>query len=430
VAAGPRRHLVFGQAGDDVLAGDGDDDHLEGNVGSDTVSGGTGEDDLLGGGSSTSGAVITATGGAVSDRLLTPVTAATDLSAAGMTDGNDTMDGGDARDVLLGDNGRITRDGGGQTLVGGASGPHLVRQVAMADEGPGTWAGSDRLSGGPGDDDLYGQFDSTLTRRPQQSFLGQPVPGDVLDGGAGDDALLGDQGVDVPTPAAELGATSRIVRDSAGFIRELVRPTGTLVRVVTLAQDTVGGDDVLLGGDGDDSLHAGSGKDVSNAGGGDDVVFAGSGTDALWGGAGHDRLFGGAGGDLLDLKRRARDPLLWPLVAPVEDMDRLRRTVNGRDVLYGGSGADGLQADQGDGGSPHRVQGDRLIDWRGPINHYEVCRSGTGLGAVSNSYNASLISALRQLAAATGSVGSSELAVPAAERLIPYPDGRRFTCEG
>jgi Ca2+-binding RTX toxin-like protein len=299
----------------------------------------------------------------------------------------------------------------------------------MADESPGPWAGSDRLTGGAGDDDLYGQFDSTLTRRPQQTFQGQRVPGDVLDGGAGDDALLGDQGVDVPTPAAELGATSRIVRDSAGFIRELVRPTGTLVRVATLSQDTLGGDDVLLGGGGDDSLHAGAGKDVSNAGGGADVVFAGSGSDALWGGAGHDRLFGGSGSDLLDIKRRAQDPLLWRLVAPVQDTDRLRLTANGKDVLYGGSGADGLQADQGDGGAPRRVQGDRLIDWRGPINHYEVCRSGTGYGEVSNSSSSSLISALRQLAVATGSVGSSELAIPGPERLIPYPDSRRFVCE-
>ena len=75
------------------------------------------------------------------------------------------------------------------------------------------------------------------------------------------------------------------------------------------------------------------------------------------------------------------------------------------------------------------MQGDRLIDWRGPINHYEVCRSGSGLGAVANSGNSSLISVLRELAAATGSVGSSELAVPGPERLVPYPDSRRFVCE-
>ena len=145
---------------------------------------------------------------------------------------------------------------------------------------------------------------------------------------------------------------------------------------------------------------------MSNAGSGDDVVFAGSGSDALWGGTGHDRLFGGSGGDLLDIKKRARDPLLW------RAWSRRPRTPtgcagprNGRDVLYGGSGADGLQADQGDAGAPHRVQGDRLIDWRGPINHYEVCRSGSGLGKVSNTPTSSLISALRQLAAATGSRG-------------------------
>ena len=416
---------VFGQGGDDTIATGAGDDYVEGAAGADVISSGDGDDDVIGGASAADGRPLGDTG----SRLVTPVEAATDPSAAGLADGNDTIDGGGSADVLLGDNGRITRDGAGEILVGGASGSHVVRQVAMADEGPGPWAGSDRLTGGLGDDDLYGQFDATLTRRPQQTFLGQRVPGDVLDGGAGDDALLGDQGVDVPTPAAVLGATSRTVSDSTGFIRELVRPTGTLVRVATLSQDTLGGDDVLVGGPGEDSLHAGAGKDVSNAGGGDDVVFAGSGSDALWGGTGHDRLFGGAGSDLLDIKERARDPLLWRLVAPVEDTDRLRRTANGKDVLYGGSGADGLQADQGDGGASHRVQGDRLIDWRGPVNHYEVCRSGSGYGAVFNSVSSSMVSALRQLVTATGSVGSSELAVPGPERLVPYPDSRRFVCE-
>jgi Ca2+-binding RTX toxin-like protein len=299
----------------------------------------------------------------------------------------------------------------------------------MADQGPGTWAGSDTLLGGLGDDDLYGQLDATLTTRAKQTYRGQRVAGDVLDGGAGDDALLGDQGVSVATPAAALGATSRTVRDAAGFIRELVRPTGTLVRVVTQSQSTTGGDDVLLGGDGTDSLHSGAGKDQVNAGSGDDVVFGGDGSDALWGGTGHDRVFGGAGSDVLDIKKRARDPLLWHLVAPTEDTDGVRRTDNGTDVLHGGSGADGLQADRGDEGTSRRVQGDRLIDWSRSINHYEVCRSGYGSGKVSNTASSSMISALRQLAAATGSVGPAELAIPGPERFKPYRDGARFVCE-
>ncbi|MFC5010397.1 beta strand repeat-containing protein [Nocardioides plantarum] len=425
ITSGDGRDLLFGQAGDDAVSAGDDDDYLEGNVGDDVLEGDAGEDDVLGGGSVDDGAVITTD----TDRLLTPVPGAIDRTASGLVDGNDVLAGGDASDVLLGDNGRIVRDGAGTTLAGGGSGVHTVRKVAMADEKPGVWAGSDRLAGGAGDDELYGQFDNTRTQRPMQTYLGQRVQGDVLDGGTGDDAILGDQGIDVPTPAAVLGAVDRQVGDSGGFFRETVRPRGTLVRVVTLSQATVGGDDLALGGDGFDSIHTGAGLDVTNAGGGDDVVFAGDGADALWGGAGHDRLFGGAGSDVLDTKRRTRDARLWQLAAPKEDTDRLRRTGNGRDLLYGGSGPDALQADQGDAGSTRRVQGDRLVDWEGSINYLKVCQSGFGLGRTSNRASSSLTAALRQLAAATGSVGSAELAIPGSERLTTYPDRGSFVCE-
>lgn len=423
------RDLVFGQGGDDQLSGGADDDYLEGNDGADLLLGGAGEDDVLGGGSAKDGAVITVSGSAVTDRLLTTPSKATDVSAAGLLDGNDVLDGGDARDVLLGDNGRITRGGPNRALAGGASGPHIVRQVAMADKMPGVWSGSDRLTGGSGDDDLYGQFDNTRTRRPQQGHLGAPVPGDILAGGTGDDALVGDQGIDVPTPAALLGAVNRTVKDNKSFLREQVRPRGTLVRVVTLTHSRLGGDDLIGGGEGADSIHAGAGKDVVNAGSGNDVVFSGDGNDAVWGGAGHDRLFGGAGNDLLDIKRRAGDSRLWQIVAPAEDTDRRRKTNNGRDVLYGGAGADALQADLGDQGGSRRAQGDRLIDWRTKVNVFTTCRSGNGPGKVLSSANASIINTLRLVAKASGSVGSAELAIPSNERITKYPTGSKFVCE-
>ncbi|WP_299056624.1 calcium-binding protein [uncultured Nocardioides sp.] len=423
------RDLVFGQAGDDTASGGDEDDYVEGGAGADGLSGGGGEDDLLGGGSTTTGAVIAVSGSSLVDRLLTAPSGATDSSAAALVDGNDTLDGGAERDVLLGDNGRVTRDGPNRTLAGGASGVHVVRRVAMADPTPGVWAGSDALLGGSGDDDLYGQFDNTRTIRPLQTYRGAPVPGDVLDGGVGEDALVGDQGVDVPTPAESLGAVDLTVSDSSGFIRERVRPRGTLVRVVTLSQSTLGGDDLLLGADGVDSLHAGAGNDTLNAGVGDDVVFGGDGTDALWGGTGHDRVFGGSGSDLLDVKRRTSDSRLRQVAAPTEDTDRRRRTLNGRDVLYGGSGPDALQADQGDEGSTRRVQGDRLIDWRSRINYYKVCSSGYGPGRVSNTGGSSMVSALQQLALAGGSVGPTELAIPGNERLTTYPNTGSFVCE-
>lgn len=426
------RDLLFGQTGDDGLSGGSGDDYLEGNDGADSLVGGTGEDDLVGGGSSRNGAVITASGGSVVDRLLTAPAKLTDVTASGLLDGNDALDGGDASDVLLGDNGRVTRGGPLAVLGGGASGPHAVRTVAMGDSKPGVWSGSDQILGGPGDDELYGQFDNSRTRRPAQQLSGVAVGGDVLVGGAGDDAVIGDQGVDVPTPAARLGAVNRTVKSKGKkpFIREVVRPRGTLVRVVTTTHARLGGDDLILGEDGGDSIHAGAGRDVVNAGAGNDAVFGGDGADAMWGGVGHDRMFGGEGNDLLDVKRRARDAALWKIAAPTQDTDTRRRTTNGGDVLYGGSGADGLQADEGDtGSSRRRVQGDRLIDWKAKANAFKVCRTGRGTGRVMDESDSSMVKALRELAAASGAVGSSELAVPIRERITKFPGRPGFVCE-
>ncbi len=153
------------------------------------------------------------------------------------------------------------------------------------------------------------------------------------------------------------------------------------MRVVTQTQPTIGGADVLLGRDGFDSLHAGAGVDTVNAGTGDDVVFGGDGADALWGDADHDRIFGGSGDDVLDVKQSRSVPALWKVVAPTQDTDGRRVTVNGSDVLYGGLGHDALQADMGDQGN---VQGDRLIDWNASYNLYTVCSGPNGVGVILN----------------------------------------------
>ena len=425
------RDLLFGQAGKDTADGGAGDDYVEGNTDDDTITGGTGEDDLVGGGSFNTGAVIAGAGNG--DRLLTPVAAAvlTDASASGLVDGNDTITGGDSADVMLGDNGRITRNGPNATISGGGSGVHVVRQVAMADTGPGIWAGSDLLTGQAGDDELYGQFDNTgVAARPKQLFGTIIVPGDLLDGGLGDDSLVGDQGVDVPTAASAMGgAVNTTLSNNGNFVVELVRPAGTLVRKVTQTQPTVGGDDLVLGGTGFDSVHSGAGTDVVNAGDGADVVFAGDGPDAVWGGADHDRLFGGSGDDFLDLKKRVGDSALWTAAAPVVDTDNLKATVNGLDVIYGGSGHDALQADMGDTG---KVPGDRLIDWTGVYNLYLVCTGAYGAGKIQNKSDPSTRTLLTNLAAATGSVGTAELALVGngAETSPKYAGAPgNFTCE-
>jgi len=60
------------------------------------------------------------------------------------------------------------------------------------------------------------------------------------------------------------------------------------------------GADVLDGGTGGDTLFGSGGDDVLDGGEGDDILAGGLGHDVLIGGAGKDTLFGGAGNDILD----------------------------------------------------------------------------------------------------------------------------------
>ncbi|HEX2577241.1 MAG TPA: hypothetical protein VHK88_12885, partial [Aquihabitans sp.] len=218
--------------------------------------------------------------------------------------------------------------------------------------------------------------------------------------GAGDDALIGDQGSDTPTAASALGGPTTLSANS-GFVTEPVRAAGSLVRVVTLTQATVGGTDVLRGDSGKDALHPGAGNDLADAGADDDVVFGADGDDALWGGTGHDRLFGGYGVDSLDIKVRPGDPALWGVVRPTVDQDGRRSTVNGLDTMYGGKGSDEMQADQGNTG---QTPGDRLVDWVGPNNLYFICDGGYGAGQALREQSPGMADLLTELARSTGAV--------------------------
>src|SRR4029453_2952152 len=74
-----------------------------------------------------------------------------------------------------------------------------------------------------------------------------PVKGDLLCGGVGEDAILGDQGV--ITSFVETNATVTLTHNGAPFITELSRWQNSLTRKVILEDITKGGDDVLLGDD-------------------------------------------------------------------------------------------------------------------------------------------------------------------------------------
>jgi Ca2+-binding RTX toxin-like protein len=97
----------------------------------------------------------------------------------------------------------------------------------------------------------------------------EPIIHHYLDGGAGDDVVVG-------------GAWNDDLIGEEGNDR----------------LDGNGGDDTLLGGDGRDQLRGGAGDDGLAGGPGGDRLFGGAGNDYLRGDEGRDVLHGGAGADV------------------------------------------------------------------------------------------------------------------------------------
>ena len=96
---------AFGGIGNDTIRGGDGDDHLEGNNGDDGIYGGDAEDDIIGG---------------TSPEAL-PGAAAGQTAADAPDVGETILSGGAGRDVIIGDNGSITRPGGTDPIIGGVA---------------------------------------------------------------------------------------------------------------------------------------------------------------------------------------------------------------------------------------------------------------------------------------------------------------------
>lgn len=203
------RMEVFGEGGDDTLAGGSGNDELRGGPGNDRLdAGSSGRDSLW---------------GDAGDDLLV-------ASANGDTlkggDGNDTLRGGDGSDELRGDGGDDEVDGedGGDRISGGAGNDTLRGGE-----------GRDRIAGGGGNDLLNGGT--------EDDRIGGGSGRDTLNGGRGDDYLNAGRGPDLLAGGDD---------------------NDTL-----LARE---GDDVLLGENGDDELVGWTGRDIVYGGAGADII--------------------------------------------------------------------------------------------------------------------------------------------------------------
>ncbi|WP_038130074.1 Ig-like domain-containing protein, partial [Vibrio fluvialis] len=136
---------------------------------------------------------------------------------------------------------------------------------------------------------------------------------DTVNGNEGNDILFGDSINTDGLPWADVGvdADSKIGAGYNGLVEFLELRDGSTPSQVDIyefikdnhelfnvAGDSLGGDDILNGGDGNDILYGQGGNDTLNGGEGNDTLIGGYGNDILIGGYGNDILTGGDGDDL------------------------------------------------------------------------------------------------------------------------------------
>lgn len=325
VRGGPGNDVLNGHAGNDVVDGGSGNDLALGGAGHDAVLGGTGRDrvegsdgdDLvvgengtlaagtpgsLGGASAaTNGTKVSAIDdttfdGEVRAACSTPYDVA--VTTSGNADcviggaGNDAVLGGGGPDHLLGDDGADWIDAG--------SGDDLVRGGLLDDIAYGR-AGADDIFGDSGDDDLYGGSGRDTVR----GGLGA----DDIEGNEGADTLYGDEDADrilggsstAGTADADDPGTGRgdVLHGLAGD-DVLVGDNGTItgspavVTVFDVDAGSVGGQDLLHGGEGDDRLYGGNARDELRGENGSDTAEGNGGADLVLGGDADDRLQGGS----------------------------------------------------------------------------------------------------------------------------------------
>jgi Ca2+-binding RTX toxin-like protein len=385
-------------SGDDSIEGNEGEDYIEGGFGHDTILGGTENDELfgdwglslnLGVGPSVIipisdadtvfdalGHADSMLGGTGSDRMYGQ--GGDDTMFGGdndedVIDGSDIMYGGAGNDRMNGELGDDYMDGGdgNDTMLGSAPTNSISdADIMLGEDGQDLmygYDGSDGMSGGNGDDTMYGGDENDYMEGGSDS--------DVMHGEEGNDSMAGGNAAALWTPLTAFAIDPDGYSDAPTSDDYVIADLGDDSDDDTMTggegNDTVVGmadDDSLSGGNGDDLLFGDYiGEDVLNyfRGGlvsddtvwtlwdGQDVISGGNGNDDIWGGFGNDTIDGDAGadwiqGDYGDETRKfvyigdSNPP------APSSD-DLLDFGAEGNDdLIYGGTGNDTIDGNQGD----------------------------------------------------------------------------------
>ncbi len=246
---------------DDVVYGGAGDDYIDGFHGNDFIDGGDGDDTIEGG-------FDTFSDYENDDPFPVPGYA----SDPDPDDNKDTVLGGAGNDLIsTGDDADSIEGGTGNDTIDGGIDDDFI------DGGD----GDDSIIGGHGSDEIYGgegndfinAGDSTLAwGQAPDDIDPQPENGrDYVDGGAGNDTILGEDDDDTL-----VGGAGDDVID--GGIDE----------------------DLILGGAGNDYLDGGDQEDTLVGGAGNDTLIGGDGADDMAGGDDRDTFIGGNIGDVVD----------------------------------------------------------------------------------------------------------------------------------
>lgn len=251
--------------------------------------------------------------------------------------GGDTLTGASNVDTLLGEAGNDTLLGRGGVDVLDGGGDNDVLVGGDGDDQMFGGTGTDRLIWNPGDDnDLWEGGDGSDT-------------GEVNGGGGAEVFTVTANGARVrfdrldPAPfSLDIGTTESLVLNAGGG-DDTISTTGNLAALISLILDGGAGNDAILAGNGGDILLGGEGNDFVDGQQGNDVAFLGvgndvfqwdpgDGSDTIEGQADVDSLLfnGSAANEIYDLSANGARALLQrnvgAIVMDINDVERV--TVN------------------------------------------------------------------------------------------------------
>ena len=189
----------------------------------------------------------------------------------------------------------------------------------------------DGLAGIPSDEDGQGGFLGWMIDggAGDDRIVGSPLFDHII-GGPGSDVLDGRRGDDLFEQGAQAGSDT--IRGGAG--RDALRWRARTALNIDLGQGTFSGGSVesiekVRSGDANDTLIGSDGPDMLQGAGGADVIAGRGGADLLVGDGAPavvvaaDTIDGGAGDDVLDVDNKAFDPYAGLMVGPAGPADRL-----------------------------------------------------------------------------------------------------------